>query len=152
MVVHSVISVYGLLCILMSLHLFLVRLMYPYFYVFIDRIYQMCPSISIDYGIMEKAVNVSTVLSDFGWSDLGTWGSLYTHIPHDVDANAVVGNNVHLYDSKDCVVNVPKDKLVVLQGLEDYIVVEANDVLFVCKKKDEQSIKKYVSDIKANKR
>jgi mannose-1-phosphate guanylyltransferase len=119
---------------------------------FIDRIYQMCPSVSIDYGIMEKAKNVSTVLSDFGWSDLGTWGSLYTHIPHDKESNAIVGRDVHLYDSKDCVVNVPDDKLVVLQGLDNYIVVEANDVLLVCKKQDEQSIKKYVADIKAKRK
>lgn len=116
---------------------------------FINRIYQMCPSISIDYGIMEKAENVYTVLSDFGWSDLGTWGSLYTHIPHDEDGNAVVGKKAFMYDSSNCIVNVPKDKLVVLQGLDDYIVVESNDVLLVCRKKDEQNIKKFVSDIKA---
>lgn len=115
---------------------------------FINRIYPMCANISIDYGVMEKAKNVSTVLSDFGWSDLGTWGSLYTHINHDDHANAVVGPNVHLYESKDCIVNMPKDKLVVLQGLDDYIVVDANDVLLVCKKKDEQKIKSYVAEIK----
>ena len=116
---------------------------------FIDRIYQMCPNISIDYGIMEKSDNVATVLSDFGWSDLGTWGSLYTHIPHDDKANAIVGKKVFMFDSDNCIVNVPEDKLVVLQGLDDYIVVEANNVLLVCKKQDEQSIKKYVAEIKS---
>lgn len=115
---------------------------------FINRIYQMCPNISIDYGVMEKAKNVYTVLSDFGWSDLGTWGSLYTHIPHDNNSNAVVGKQVYLYDSNNCIVNVPNDKLVVLQGLNDYIVVEANNVLLVCKKQDEQNIKNYVAEIK----
>ena len=115
---------------------------------FINRIYPTCKNVSIDYGIMEGAENVYVVLSDFGWSDLGTWGSLYTHLDHDQTGNGVIGENVHVYDSKDCIVNVPKDKLVVLQGLDNYIVVESNDTLLVCKKEDEQKIKQFVSDIK----
>ncbi|MBL4625527.1 MAG: mannose-1-phosphate guanylyltransferase [Flavobacteriales bacterium] len=116
---------------------------------FINRIYPTCKNISIDYGIMENSDNVYVVLSDFGWSDLGTWGSLYTHLDHDKAGNGIIGDNVHMYGSKDCIVNVPKDKLVVLQGLNNYIVVESNNTLLVCKKGDEQKIKQFVIDIKS---
>lgn len=117
----------------------------------IEEIYAVCKSISIDYGIMEKATNVYVISADIGWSDLGTWGSIYGHLKHDKQKNAVVGKNVMLYDSKNNIVSVPEDKLVVLQGLEDYIVVEANNALLVCKKEDEQMIKQFVTDIKVNK-
>ncbi|MGB0166074.1 MAG: mannose-1-phosphate guanylyltransferase, partial [Luteibaculum sp.] len=117
----------------------------------IRPVYQTCTNISIDYAIMEKDKNVSVVLSDFGWSDLGTWGSLYGHINPDEQGNAVVGKKVQLYDSEGCMISVPKDKLVVLQGLKDYIVVESNDVLLVCKKKEEQRIKQFLTDVKAKK-
>ena len=76
-------------------------------------------------------------------ADLGTWGSLYTHLNHDENGNAVIGDKVHLFESSNCIVNVPSDKKVVLQGLDDYIVVEANDTLMVLKKQDEQKIKQY---------
>lgn len=115
---------------------------------FISHIYAECKNISIDYGIMEKAENVYVVLSDFGWSDLGTWGALYTHLDKDDNQNAVLGNQVNLYDAKDCVIRMPKDKLVVLQGLEGYIVVEEKGVLLICQKQEEQRIKQFVNDIK----
>jgi mannose-1-phosphate guanylyltransferase len=117
----------------------------------INKIYAVCKSISIDYGIMEKSDNVHVISADIGWSDLGTWGSIYTHLDQDESGNAVVGKHVMLYDSEDCIVSVPKDKLVVLQGLKDYIVVEANNTLLVCKKEDEQKIKQFVTDIKLEK-
>ena len=117
----------------------------------IQAIYAECKSVSIDYGIMEKAKNVYVISADIGWSDLGTWGSIYTHLDHDKENNAVIGKNVMLYDSEDCIVSVPKEKLVVLQGLKDYIVVESNNTLLVCKKKEEQKIKQFVTDIKMNK-
>lgn len=117
----------------------------------IEDIYSVSKSISIDYGIMEKSENVYVISADIGWSDLGTWGSIYTHLPQDKNKNAIVGKNVMLYDSNDCIVSVPKEKLVVLQGLTGYIVVEANDTLLVCKKDDEQKIKDFVTDIKLNK-
>lgn len=117
----------------------------------IENIYSVCKSISIDYGIMEKASNVFVISADIGWSDLGTWGSIYGHLKQDKEANAVVGKNVMLYDSRNNIVNVPEDKLVVLQGLDNYIVVESNDTLLVCKKEDEQMIKQFVTDIKLNK-
>ncbi len=117
----------------------------------VESIYSVCKSVSIDYGIMEKADNVFVISADIGWSDLGTWGSIYTHLPLDEHNNAVVGKNTMLYDSKDCIVSVPEDKLVVLQGLEDYIVVESNNTLLVCRKNDEQKIKQFVTDIKLSK-
>lgn len=115
---------------------------------FIAKAYINCKSISIDYAIMEKAENVYVRSSIIGWSDLGTWGSLYDHIKHDDHANAVVGKNVMIYDSENCIVNVPKDKLVVMQGLKDYIVVESDGILLICKKEDEQQIRTFVNDAK----
>lgn len=110
---------------------------------FVDEAFKQVESVSIDYALLEPATNVSVVLSDFGWSDLGTWGSLYTHLQQDENGNAVIGDKVHLFDSKNCIVNVPQGKKVVLQGLDNYIVVEANDTLMVIKKQDEQQIKEY---------
>ncbi|OFY86908.1 MAG: mannose-1-phosphate guanylyltransferase [Bacteroidetes bacterium RIFCSPLOWO2_12_FULL_35_15] len=115
---------------------------------FIAKAYTNCKNISIDYAILEKADNVYVRSSIIGWSDLGTWGSLYSHIKKDNNQNAVVGKNVMMYDSKNCIVNVPKDKLVVLQGLENYIVVESNGILLICKKEDEQHIRTFVNDVK----
>ncbi len=118
---------------------------------FIAKAYNIAKNISIDYSIMEKASNVYVRSSIIGWSDLGTWGSLYGHIGKDKKHNAIVGKNVMTYDSKNCIVHVPKDKLVVLQGLEDYIVVESDNILMICKKQDEQQIRNFVNDVKVNK-
>jgi mannose-1-phosphate guanylyltransferase len=118
---------------------------------YIRKAYEQCTNISIDFGVMEKAKNVYVMSADFGWSDLGTYGSLYEHIKHDDHANAVVGKNVMLYESRNCIVNMPKDKLAVIQGLEDYIVVESDNVLLICRKKDEQQIRQFVNDVKLNK-
>jgi mannose-1-phosphate guanylyltransferase len=118
---------------------------------FIEKAYSTCKDISIDYGIMEKAENVFVMNVDIGWSDLGTWGSVYTHLKRDENENAKVGKHVMLYDTTNCMINVPKDKLVVIQGLDDYIVVEANNTLLICKKSDEQKIKQFVQDVKIDK-
>jgi mannose-1-phosphate guanylyltransferase len=115
---------------------------------FIKKAYALCTNISIDYGIMEKADNVHVLVSDFGWSDLGTWGSLYNHIEKDENANAIVSKKVLSYDTKDCIVNVPENKLVVMQGLEGYIVVESDNILLICKKEDEQQIRHFVNDVR----
>jgi mannose-1-phosphate guanylyltransferase len=115
---------------------------------FINKTYSLSKNISIDYGIMEKSTNVFVISADIGWSDLGTWGSIYTHLPQDENKNAIVGESVLMYDSSNNIVNVPKDKLVVLQGLDDFIVVESDKILLVCKKQDEQKIKEFVNDIK----
>ncbi len=118
---------------------------------YMDIAYTACKSISIDYAIMEKADNVYVYISDLGWSDLGTWGSLYDARPKDGRNNAVVGKNTMLYDCNRCIVNVPEDKLVVIQGLDDYIVSEADNALLICKKSQEQQIRKFVNDIKIRK-
>jgi len=115
---------------------------------FIHETYGNCRNISIDYGIMEKADNVYVLVSDFGWSDLGTWGSLYEQLQKDERENSISGRNVFLYESKGTLVNVQDDILVVLQGLEDYIVVQNGNIILVCKREDEQKIKQYVTDIK----
>ena len=118
---------------------------------YIDRVFPGCKNISIDYGVMEKSDKVYVYPADFGWSDLGTWGSLYTHLELDEHQNAIQGNKVMLYNSSNNIVNVPKDKLVVLQGLSGYIVVESEGTLLVCKKEDEQQIKQFVADVKLRK-
>jgi mannose-1-phosphate guanylyltransferase len=118
---------------------------------FVNRAYSVCKNISIDYSVMEKAENVYVRSSIFGWSDLGTWGSLYTHINKDENKNALVGKNIITYDCNNCIVQVPKDKLVVLQGLEDFIVVESEGILMICKKQDEQQIRNFVNDVKVSK-
>ena len=118
---------------------------------FIAGAYSVCRNISIDFGVMEKAENVYVLSSDFGWSDLGTWGSLYSIRQKDEDQNTVVGKNIMTYDTKNCVINVKGDKLVVLQGLDDYIVVDEDNVLLICKKQDEQNIRQFVNDVKAEK-
>lgn len=115
----------------------------------IQEVYAECASESIDYGIMEKAANAFTVMSEFGWSDLGTWGSLYTHLPKDAQGNASIGSAVKLHDCSGNVVHAHDDRLMVLQGLEDFIVVSTADALLVCRKRDEQQIKQFVNELTA---
>ncbi len=117
----------------------------------IELIYPLCVNISIDYGILEKADNVYVIPSGFGWSDLGTWGSAYENLEKDENQNAVIGDNVILFDSTKNVVHSPNKKLLLLQGLDDFIVVDTEDVLLVCKKEKEQHIKEYLSEIKKHK-
>lgn len=116
---------------------------------FIKSVYSQCTNISIDFGIMEKAKNVYVKTADFGWSDLGTWGSLHAISEKDYVGNAVVGSkNVFAYDSANCMVNVPKGKVVVLQGLDGYIVAEYDNTLLICKLDQEQQIKQMSGDVK----
>ncbi|MEO8764408.1 MAG: sugar phosphate nucleotidyltransferase [Ginsengibacter sp.] len=117
----------------------------------IDMIYPLCVNISIDYGILEKADNVYVIPSEFGWSDLGTWGSAYENLEKDYMENAVAGDNVILFDSTKNVVHSPDNKLILLQGLDDFIIVDTEDVLLVCKRDKEQHIKEYLSEVKRNK-
>jgi mannose-1-phosphate guanylyltransferase len=116
----------------------------------IEAIYQQCPNMSIDFGVMEKAANVYVIPSSFGWSDLGTWNSAWENMDKDYFENAVAGDKVIVFDSNGCVVHVPDEKLVVLQGLDDYIVADTKDVLLICKKESEQAIKEYVAEVKRN--
>lgn len=113
--------------------------------------YAECKNISVDYGILEKADNVYVRSSIIGWSDLGTYGSLYNHIPQDDKGNAIVGKNVMIYDSENCIINISKDKLAVVEGLKDYIVVESDNIILICKKQDEQRIRDFVNDVKLKK-
>jgi mannose-1-phosphate guanylyltransferase len=118
---------------------------------FINETYTVCRKISIDYGIMEKAANVYVHSADFGWSDLGTWGSLYDIKEKDEKGNALSGDDIMLYDTENCIINMPKNKLVVVQGLKNYIVIEDNNTLLICKKDEEQQIRQFVTDIKVDK-
>lgn len=118
---------------------------------FLNKTYSECQNVSIDYGIMEKADNVYVLCSDFGWSDLGTWGSLYESRSKDNEGNVVTGKEVMVYNSKNCIVNMPDNKLVVLQGLDGYIVVESEGTLLVCRREDEQQIRQFVNDVRMNK-
>ncbi len=117
----------------------------------IDKIYPLCVNISIDVAIMEKADNVYVIPSSFGWSDLGTWNSACDNMEKDYFGNAVVGKNVMVVDANNCMVHAPDKKLVLLQGLRDYIIVDTEDALLICKKDQEQQIKEYVAEVKRNK-
>ena len=110
----------------------------------LERIFPTCEKISIDYAVMENADYIYTIPGDFGWSDVGTWGSLWTLLPHDANGNAVVGENVHLNECKGCIVHAPGAESVVLQGLEDCIVVEREGRMLICKLSQEQRIKDFV--------
>lgn len=115
---------------------------------FINEVYSFCPNISIDFGIMEKAQNVYVMGGNFGWSDVGTWGSLHEMSEKDNAENAVINDNALLYGSSGNIINISKEKLAVVQGLENYIVVESDNVLLICKKEEEQSIREFVTDAK----
>ncbi len=117
----------------------------------VENIYPQCTNISIDFAVMEKADNVYLIPATFGWSDLGTWNSAWENMEKDYFGNAVVGKNVMVVDASNCMVHVPDNKLVLLQGLNDYIIVDTKDVLLICKKNKEQEIKDYVAEVKRNK-
>lgn len=114
---------------------------------FINDIYPSCQNISIDYGILEKAPNVHVLCSDFGWSDLGTWGSLYELSEKDENSNVALKCNALFYNSKDNIVTLPSGKLAVVEGLNDYIISESDDVLLICRKEEEQKIRQMVNDV-----
>lgn len=115
----------------------------------IDAEFPNCKAISIDYAVMEHAKNIYVFPADFGWSDLGTWGSLHELSVKDVNGNALVkGDKVSMVECKDCVVHVSGETKLVLQGLEGYIVAERDGVMLVCRKRDEQRIKEFSAAIK----
>ena len=115
---------------------------------FIDQAFPFCPNISIDSGIMEKADNVYVIGCDFGWSDLGTWGSLHEITEKDDNNNASLHCKTLYVESNDNVVTMSDGKLVVIQGLDGYIVAESDNALLICKKEEEQRIKHFVTDVK----
>ena len=114
---------------------------------FINENFQKCENISIDYGIMESSDNVEMVMTDFGWSDLGTWGSLYEHVESDNNQNAIVGNSVYVFDSEKNMIRNSSKKTMLIRGLKDFIVVQTNKATLICPKKDEQEIKKMLLEI-----
>jgi mannose-1-phosphate guanylyltransferase len=118
---------------------------------YIEGAYTVCKSISIDYGIMEKADNVFVLAADIGWSDLGTWGSLYDTSAKDAHGNAIIGSKPLIYDTNNCIINLPSGMVAVVQGLEDTIVVEDNGILLICKRNDEQNIRGYVDAVRNEK-
>lgn len=114
---------------------------------FIDAVYPECPNVSIDFGIMEKADNVSVLLGDFGWSDLGTWSSLYDLSEKDEDRNATLAGKSIFYEGKNNIAVLPKGKLAVVEGLSNYLIAESGNVLLICNKDNEQEMRKYVNDV-----
>ena len=112
----------------------------------IDARYPECENISVDYAIMEKAEEIFVMPADFGWSDLGTWGSLLVQSRKDEQGNAVMGNHVKMIESKNCIVHTLQEKKVVVQGLDGYIVAEQDGTLLVCKLSEEQRIKFFSED------
>ncbi len=116
---------------------------------FIATHFAYCPNISVDYGIMEKADNVYMQCVDFGWADLGTWGSLFDIATKDEDNNAVLKTRALMYESEDNIVSLGnQERLAIIQGLKGYIVAENGNVLLICKKDDEQRIKQFMADTK----
>lgn len=115
---------------------------------YIERFFPACKNISIDYGILEKSDNVYVYPSNFGWSDLGTWGSIYAISEKDENQNIVKGEKVITYECTNSIFNISDDKLLIAHGLDNYIVIESNNNILICKKEDEQQVKNFVNDIK----
>ncbi len=109
----------------------------------VDEKFPQCPKISIDYAVMEETDKAYVMPAEYGWSDVGTWGSLHTLTPQDENCNAVIGDGVKMVESSGCMVRMPKQKQVVIQGLKDCIVAEHNDVLLICQLSEEQHIKEW---------
>lgn len=114
----------------------------------VNKAFNACQDISIDFAVMEHADNIDVVLANFDWSDLGTWGSLNTHLEKDEKGNAVIGENTHLFNSKDCIVNIPNGNTAVIDGLEGYIVIQSDDRLMIIRKESEQELKEFVNSTK----
>lgn len=114
----------------------------------VEMAFSECRAISIDYGVMEKADNVYVRCGDFGWSDVGTWGSVYQHARKDRYANAAPAEGCYLNDTRSSFISLPDNKVAVISGLKDYIVVDTDDVLLICPRAEEQHIKKYIDEVK----
>ena len=110
---------------------------------FIQEMFPTCPNISIDYGVMEKAKCVYVLPSDFGWSDLGTWGSLLVQTKKDLYGNSCIGNDINVFETSNCMIHTTQEKKVVIQGLDGYIIAENDNTLLICKLSEEQRIKQF---------
>ncbi len=125
--------------------------MLPYFYTEkeqekIDELFPMCENISVDYAIMEKAEEIYVFPASFGWSDLGTWGSLHENSKHDPQNNVCIGTNIKLHETRNCVIHTTQEKKVVVQGLDGYIIAEKDDTLLICRLGEEQRIKDFADE------
>lgn len=109
----------------------------------INKVYPDCDNISIDYAVMENAEEIFVFPADFGWSDLGTWGSLLLQSQRDMYGNGLIGKNIHTFECRNCIVHTTQEKKVILQGLDGYIVAEHDDTLLICKLSEEQRIKQF---------
>ena len=109
----------------------------------INRLFPECENISVDYAIMEKAEEIFVCPADFGWSDLGTWGSLHEQSKKDLYGNVCIGQEINIFESHNCIVHTTQEKKVVIQGLDGYIVAENDDTLLICKLSEEQRIKNF---------
>lgn len=109
----------------------------------INENFPKCESISVDYAILEKSEEIYCFPASFGWSDLGTWGSLRENVSRDNNGNAVIGDNVQTYETRDCVIHCSEERRVVVQGLDGYIVAEKDNTLLICKLSEEQRIKQF---------
>ncbi|MGP1476388.1 MAG: mannose-1-phosphate guanylyltransferase [Phocaeicola sp.] len=112
----------------------------------INEMFPMCENISIDYAVMEKADEIFVYPADFGWSDLGTWGSLHENTSRDAHNNTSIGPNIKLYETRNCIIHATEEKKVVVQGLEGYIIAEKNGELLICRLTEEQRIKDFSAE------
>ena len=123
----------------------------PYYYTdkeqeLINELFPACENISIDYAVMEKADEIYVFPASFGWSDLGTWGSLHDNLKKDAHNNICVGTNIKMHESRNCIIHVTEEKKVVIQGLDGYIVAEKNGMLLICRLSEEQRIKDFLTE------
>ena len=113
----------------------------------VDHCFDVCEDISIDYAIMEHAKNIDVVLSNFDWSDLGTWGSLNTHLKHDEYGNAIIGSHVHAFHTKDTIINIENGVEAIIDGLDGYIVIQSENRLMILRKENEQELKQFMKEL-----
>ena len=114
----------------------------------VNREFPNCENISVDYAILEKAEEIFVFPADFGWSDLGTWGALYEQMPQDLNKNVCIGENIQLYDTRNCIIHTAQEKKVVVMGLDGFIVAEKDNALLICKASEEQKIKLFTDAFK----
>lgn len=113
----------------------------------VDHCFEVCDDISIDFAVMEHAQNIDVVLSNFDWSDLGTWGSLDTHLTHDHQGNAVIGDNAHIFHTSNSIVNLEDDTKAIIDGLDGYIVIQSENRLMILRKENEQELKQFMKQL-----
>ena len=116
----------------------------------VKEAYAVCPNISIEQVCLEKRENTDVMLCHFRWTDLGTWQAMYNTMPKDAGSNVVMSGNAMLYDCRECLVKTPEDRIIVAEDLKDYLIIEENNVLMICKKDNQKTIRRFVNDIQIN--